>query len=70
MGESIEVSIEYPGGEMDNSALVTPLGKDIYRLESDTLYFEEDELPSYGDVIEAVEIAAHILRFIKVIKCA
>jgi len=77
MDEPIEVSIEYPGGVTHYSALVTPLGAGTYRLGHDPvscLMAERSrdlrELPNYGDVIEAVEITEHTLRFVKLVERA
>lgn len=77
MNEPMDVSIEYPGGVTDNSTLVTPLGSGRFRLELDPLScFSAEcpqdlrELPNYGDVIEAVDIASGTLRFVKVVERA
>jgi len=77
MHQPIEVSIEYPGGVTDSAALVTPLGSGRYRIELDPLSCliaerpsDLKKLPNYGDVIEAVDIEANSLRFVRVVERA
>lgn len=73
MDQRLEVSIEYPGGVTDQSAVVTRVGPGRFRLEQDPLSCLMAErprdlkrLPNYGDIIEAEEIAPNTLRFAKV----
>ncbi len=77
MEERLEVSIAYPNGVTDNSAVVTPIGGGKYRLELDPSSCliadrpgDLKELPSYGDVIAAEETSPRVLRFVKVVERA
>ena len=74
MTEPIEAIIKFPDGVTDDSALVTHLGGNRYRLELEPAAFfldnERDEsgLPRYGDTIEAVRTRSGSLKFRKVIE--
>ena len=77
MEERRTVTTEYPNGVTDHSALVTPLGSGRYRLELDPascLIADRPrdlmELPNYGDVIAAAELASNALWFVKVVERA
>lgn len=77
MEERLDVSIAYPNGVTDESALVTPLGGGRYRLELDPLSCliadrprDLKDLPNYGDVISAEVIGPGALRFVEVVERA
>lgn len=77
MSEQVTVTIEYPNGIADRSALVTPLGGGRYRLDLDPICWmvagtddELGELPRFGDTIEAHPLKSGALRFVKVVERA